>query len=175
MPIASPVVIRLCIFLLACVLCAGAAAQESFSSLEERMTAQEFRDAGLDKLTDEELATLNRWIRMRSLAEGEVPKGLAREAESTERRQDEDRRGMNDRDSDRDAPIEARIEGRFSGWTGNDRFELDNGMVWRQAEADQFAMPATENPQVTVSPGLFGAWYLSVEGYSRRVRVERVR
>lgn len=174
MPIASPIVIRLCIFLLACALCSGAAAQQSFSSLEERMTAKEFRDAGLDKLSEEELAALNRWIRMRSLAEGEVPEGLARQAESSERRQEgEDRRGFNE--SDRDAPIEARIEGRFSGWTGNTQFELDNGMVWRQAEADQFAMPATENPQVTVSPGMFGAWYLSVEGYSRRVRVERVR
>lgn len=173
MPIASPVVIRLSIFLLACLLCAGAAAQESFSSLEERMTAEEFREAGLDKLSEAELAALNRWIRMRSLAEGEVPDEYRQAGSGDGQRSGEDRRGF--QDSGRDAPIEARIQGSFSGWTGNTRFELDNGMVWRQAEAGQFAMPATENPQVTISPGMFGAWYLSVEGYSRRVRVERVR
>lgn len=172
MPIASPVVIRLSVFLLACALCAAAAAQQSFSSLEERMTAKEFQDAGLDKLSEEELAALNRWIRMRSLAEGEAV-DLARRAESSESNSGEDRRGFNE--SERKSPIETQIEGRFSGWTGNTRFELANGMVWRQAEAGQFAMPETENPQVTISPGLFGVWYLSVEGYSRRVRVERVR
>jgi hypothetical protein len=31
------------------------------------MTGQEFRETGLHKLTDEELAALNRWIRQRSL------------------------------------------------------------------------------------------------------------
>lgn len=175
MPVASSAVIRLSIFLLTCLLCAGAAAQGSFSTLEERMTAEEFRQAGLDKLSEEELAALNRWIRMRSLAEGEVPDEYRQAARPDDGRRDGDRRGFQDKDSGREAPIEARIEGRFSGWTGGTLFELDNGMVWRQAEAGQFAMPETENPQVTISPGLFGAWHLSVEGYSRRVRVERVR
>ena len=32
-----------------------------------------------------------------------------------------------------------------------------------------------DNPQVTVSPGVFGnIWYLQVEGYNRRAKVERI-
>ena len=41
---------------------AGSASAQEFSSLEERMSAKEFKEAGLDKLTPEELARLNAWL-----------------------------------------------------------------------------------------------------------------
>src|SRR5690625_5867296 len=48
-----------------------ATGQDSFSSLEERMTGKEFKQAGLHKLSEDELAALNAWIQARSLAEGD--------------------------------------------------------------------------------------------------------
>ena len=146
-------------------------AERPFSSLEERMTGQEFRETGLHKLTDEELAALNRWIRQRSLT--------LEDYERTERRDEAaadgattDRRGLEEGSR---TPIRSRIVGTFRGWDGETEFELQNGMVWRQAEHGTFAVGAMESPEVEIRPALMGSWQLSVEGYNRRVRVERIR
>jgi hypothetical protein len=152
-------------------------ASQPFSTLEERMTGQEFRETGLHKLSDEELAALNRWIRMRSLTLEEP-----QESDATERppataeaatETTGDQRGFEG--NVQRSPITSRIAGTFTGWRGNTEFELENGMVWRQAENDTFAVRAMENPEVTISPGFLGTWRLSVEGYGSSVRVERVR
>lgn len=162
---------RLSIALIALALCSAALAQETFSTLEERMTGKEFRETGLHKLTDEELAALNDWIRARSLTEQEV-------AELNERRAAGDVSAAGDRrgfdDGPDDTAIQSRIVGSFSGWTGDTVFELENGMVWEQVRAGTFGMPETENPSVTIRPGAFDAWYLSVEGYNREILVRRV-
>jgi len=149
-----------------------------FSSLEERMTGREFRDAGLHKLTDEELAALNRWIEMRSLAEGEVPTWatgagtVPTPGATVDGSSAGDLRGL---ERGERTEINSRIVGSFSGWSGNDVFELENGMVWEQAESGTFSVATIENPKVRIRPGLFGSWQLQVEGYNRRTRVERVR
>ncbi len=162
----------------AVALTASFAAANNFSTLEERMTGREFRDAGLHKLTDEELAFLNRWIQVRSLAEGEVPDWATGRPEA---RPDGpataaaapagDRRGFSDGER---SEINSRLRGSFSGWRGDGGFELENGMVWEQAEPGVFAIPTLENPEVRIRPGMFGAWHLQVAGYNTRVRVRRV-
>lgn len=156
-----------------------------FSSLEERMTGREFRDAGLHKLTEQELANLNRWIQLRSLAEGEVPDWAA--AAPTPARPDDapgdagDRARSPDEGDNRGLPggereeIRSRLVGSFGGWRGNDTFELENGMVWQQAEPGTFSVPEMDNPEVRIRPGLFGSWQLQVGEYNSRVRVRRVR
>lgn len=153
-------------------------AANNFSTLEERMTGREFRDAGLHKLSDEELAFLNRWIQLRSLAEGEVPdwagdRPAARAGDPPVAGAPAvgDRRGFSDGDR---TEINARLRGSFSGWRGGAVFELENGMVWEQAEPGVFAVPTMENPEVRIRPGMFGAWHLQVAGYNTRVRVRRV-
>ena len=51
---------RVALILLAAATCAGA--QTPSSTLEERMSQAEFRAAGLDKLSPQELAQLNSWL-----------------------------------------------------------------------------------------------------------------
>jgi len=172
MPIALPAIVRLSALSLAILVATIASAQESFSTLEERMTGQEFRESGLHKLTDEELAALNRWIRARSLTENEALDLAASEGRASD--PSADRRGLPQSDSPNE-PIRSRIVGPFSGWSGDTEFVLENGMVWRQIQSGRFAMRETEGAEVTISPGVLGSWYLSVDGYNRRVRVERVR
>ena len=154
--------------LLAALFTAPLAAQDelAFSSLEERMTAAEFRAAGLDKLSDQELAALNEWIRMRSLAEQEA---LAL-AEQQQRRS-----GPVPIEDMPEEPFEAYIVGPFDGWSGKTEFVLDNGMVWQQTGNDRYPMAPTDNPKVLIRPGLFGGWTLQVEGYNKRTNVERIR
>ena len=155
---------------------AFAQSNPSFSSLEEQMTQREFEASGLDKLSDEELGALNRWIRSRSLATLDQPRADGGHVSTG---------GQGGLPStpgqlppiDRMArePFETRIVGEFSGWTGNTVFELENGMVWRQAESDRRRFQPVQNPVVVIKPGLFGAWHLTVEGQKRKVRVERVK
>src|SRR5687768_13605210 len=66
--------------LIALALAAPVAAQD-FSSLEERMSDAEFRAAGLDRLSPEELANLNGWLRTRLGAETAAAVVAARDTE----------------------------------------------------------------------------------------------
>lgn len=69
--------------------------------------------------------------------------------------------------------IESRLIGEFTGWRGNTTFRLENGQVWRQAEAGRLVFRA-DAPRVTIRRGAFGTYRLSVEGVNRAVRVRRV-
>lgn len=153
--------------------CAFAQSEIPFSSLEERMTGREFTQTGLHKLSPEELAALNQWIRARSLATLEEPQQTAAGPR---------REGLPEAPSelppvDRMArePFQTRIDGTFSGWSGDTEFVLQNGMVWRQDESGRFRIQPVENPRVTIKPGFGGSWRLSVEGHNRTVRVERIK
>lgn len=157
----------------------GLAAQEAFSTLEERMTGKEFTETGLHKLSEQELAALNAWLRARSVATLENARApAATGAAAGAMASGADNRGFEQRESrdrDRDrTPIVSQIDGAFSGWDGNTTFRLKNGMVWRQAEGDTFHIREVQDPQVTIEPGAFGTWKLSVEGYGSNVKVKRV-
>jgi len=156
----------LTLFLLA--LSSQAVAQQAFSSLEEQMTGKEFTQSGLEKLSAEELAALNAWIRSRSLAT--VATGTPGTASPG------DERGFENQsieDMDR-STINSRLVGSFTGWDGQTTFKLENGMIWQQADKDKFFIKAVENPVVSIEPGMFKTWRLSVEGYDSECRVERI-
>jgi hypothetical protein len=51
----------------------SASGQQAFSSLEEQMTGAEFKATGLEKLSADELAALNNWVRGRSLVTLDAP------------------------------------------------------------------------------------------------------
>src|SRR5690625_4573692 len=171
-----------------------AAAQDSFSSLEERMTGKEIKQTGLHKLSEDELAARNAWIRVRSqalsaassslyawirvrsLAEGEVADTDREQAEAavdTDEADQADRRGLNE--SQNDEPIKSRLTGNFDGWSGKTRFELENGMVWQQSDSGSYSVSSRSRPEVTITPGILGSWYLQVDGMNRRVKVKRIK
>lgn len=152
-------------------------AQERFSTVEERMTGKEFTEAGLDKLSDEELAALNRWLRDHSVAT--LENAAAREVAGTAQTAatavpaGTDVRGFEGAATDKNT-IVSRLIGEFDGWDGETIFELENGMVWKQDETDRFFTRNMVNPEVTIKAGLFNSWRLSVEGYNKSVKVERI-
>ena len=148
-------------------------AAEGFSSLEEQMSGKEFAATGLARLTPEELEALNNWIRSHSVATLDQPKGgsytIAADAER-------DKRGFknkNDSETDR-SPITTRVEGSFTGWDGNTVFVLENGMIWEQADDETFSTREVQYPEITISPGMFGTWRLSVDGHYFQCRVKRI-
>jgi hypothetical protein len=137
-----------------------------FSSVEEQMTASEFKNAGLDKLSPEELAALNAWIKNRHPASGQVYD-----------RSVDDKVRVGFEDSSSREVITSNLIGEFAGWRGGTTFKLENGQVWEQAEAGELAgIKPMSNPKVTIRPALIGSsWKLQVEGYNSTVRVRRVK
>jgi len=126
------------------------------------MTASEFSAAGLDKLTTEELAALNTWLRER---------GASRPATGRTAPAD-DRTGF--RDGPDGSGVTSRIKGSFHGWSGSTRFVLENGQVWQQAESGSLRAAGEDSPLVRIEPAFMGSWRLQVEGYNQRVRVKRI-
>ena len=147
-------------------LVAAAAHAQSFSSLEERMTEDQFKAAGLDKLTPEELARLNAFIASESA-------GLA--AGTPAATPEADMRGF-PRSSGPKGEILSTIPGEFRGWTGKgQRFTLGNGQVWETTDSSSRLVVNLNNPEVTIEPGMLDSWYLRVNGYNTRIRVKRIK
>ncbi len=153
----------------------GAWAQSDFSSLEERMTGSEFREAGLDKLSEEELKNLNIWLRA-NLALPES--AAAADSDSLEERQrirsevEEEVRleqGLGKR-----GEIVTTIPGHFTGWTGKTVFELDNGQVWRQTSGGTYRV-SEDDPTVVIYPVSFGGWRMRLEDAGPSIGVTRIK
>jgi hypothetical protein len=125
-----------------------AAREEPPGSIQQMMTPEEFKAAGLNKLSAEELQKLDAWMQgYRQVAEqaGEK-KGTAR-AERTKM-----------------DLIVSRVDGQFNGLTGRTIIRLEDGTVWRQANGDDRYRPKnTDHPAAAVIHGVFG-YKMQVEG-----------
>ncbi|MBL8296883.1 MAG: hypothetical protein JNN30_00930 [Rhodanobacteraceae bacterium] len=144
--------------------CSAATAAE-FSTLEERMSGAEFTAAGLDRLSPEQLKSLNDWLRVHGLAPGApVATGGSRNG-VPEFYPDDDEREV----------VEAHIAGRFDGWLGKTTFKLDNGQVWQQAESGMRTDLGLNSPAVRIKPMLLGSWLMYVDGCGCSLRVRRVK
>ena len=144
---------------------AGSALAQSFSSVEERMTEAEFKAAGLDKLSPEELAALNAFIAAET---GKVASTLPAATPVA------DNRGFN-QPSGPDGAIYSSISGEFRGWSQGSRFTLDNGQVWQVADSTARLRVKMQDPKVIIEPGALGAWFMKVEGYNARAGVKRLK
>jgi hypothetical protein len=74
-----------------------------------------------------------------------------------------------------DAPdaVDSTIEGRFEGWGSKTRIKLANGQVWEVSDGSQGVLNLS-NPKVRVRRGVFGAFYMDIEGTNRSPKVRRV-
>lgn len=166
-------------------------AADAPKSLRDILTPEEFRRAGLQKLTEAELDFLNRILpaRMAALEPHSVhhhsagpaphpPTPIAKKAtepvvgeaafgrEARLQETVEKRRHIPDR-------IASRLMGAFRGWTGRTVFRLENGQVWQQTDGSRFSVNLM-NPTVVIRKGLFGVFYLNVKGYGSSAKVKRL-
>lgn len=79
----------------------------------------------------------------------------------------------NQRPKDELQEIVSRIDGTFDGWVPNQRIRLANGQVWQIADGSTSWFTAV-SPRVTIWRGLFGAFYMTVDGRNQSPRVQRV-
>ncbi|MBI5717391.1 MAG: hypothetical protein HZC37_06855 [Burkholderiales bacterium] len=68
--------------------------------------------------------------------------------------------------------IESSIEGEFDGWTAGARLRLANGQVWEIVDGST-ASYRLRDPKVRISRGLFGSFFMDIEGVAQSPRVRR--
>ena len=161
-------VIRLCLLVFLFCTCGLAAAQSQPQPIQEQMTAEEFKSAGLDKLSAEELRRLNAWLQGSRVREAKV---------AEEARRDEATRGQHllSLGSSEDA-FEANLVGAFNGFERGRRYTLDNGQVWQQVDDAKMYGVKLENPRVRLRPAVIGsAWWMQVDGRAVNAKVKRVK
>ncbi|MGH8106492.1 MAG: hypothetical protein ACREO1_09050 [Arenimonas sp.] len=151
-------------FVCAFSLIATTAIAKEFSSIEEQMSSREFKASGLEKLSPEELAALNAWIRTHQPTSGSV--AYDRHADDLKR--------IGFDDSDAREEITSNIIGVFKGFGSGTILRLENGQNWQVSDGELRGIKAMTNPKVTIRPGLIGGWRLQVEGYNAVAKVRRI-
>ncbi len=147
-------------------------------TLKDRMSAEDFAAAGLEKLSEAELAHLTRWLdglrQPPAAPAAPVPTPAAPEP----RLSAEERFGQEqikaEPEPDVPAQINARIKGEFRGWDGKTIFRLDNGQVWQQRVGGRYRGKKRVDPEVVIEKGRFG-YYLKLVDDGRSVGVRRLR
>ena len=127
----------------------SSAHEQAAKVLQDMMTAEEFKAAGLEKLSSEELKNLNAWLQgFREVAETKAAeKATAKAAKMAKLEQ-----------------TLSRVDGTFTGLTGRTIIKLQDGTVWKQANIDDhYRAQVTDHPAVFVSRGPFG-WKMRIEG-----------
>ena len=136
--------------------------------IEKLMTAEEFAATGLGKLSPQELAKLNAWLNRTLEVETRKAADAAKDEVKTENR------GFFNFGSEE--PIVAALSGEFRGFGRHRQYTLDNGQVWQQIDDAMLAGARKTNPAVRITPSLVGnAWYLAIEGYNTRAKVQRIK
>ncbi len=145
------------------------------ANVEQQMSADEFKAAGLQKLSAQELATLNNWLQRKVGQETAKAVEVATAVAKEEGRKEvtEKNRGFFDFGSSE--PIKSTLVGEFRGLANGRQYTLANGQVWEQIEAASLAGVRKTNPGVTIKPGLFNNWFLVVDGYNTAAKVRRVK
>lgn len=145
--------------------------------IEQQMSYEQFKAAGLDKLTPEQLASLNAWLdgKLQVETSKAAETATAAAAAGAAAKSDEDRRGLFAPRESRE-PISAKVQGDFTGFGKGRQFALDNGQVWKQVDDASISGANLASPAIKITPSVIGgAWYMSVDGYNTRAKVQRVK
>ena len=119
-------------------------------SLRDLMTPEQFKDAGLNKLSSEQLERLNRFLQ--GYREQTVQQVTQQVAKTTEERVNPPPK--RDRATAQNV-IEAKVQGHFAGLTGRTRIVLDNGSIWQQVDTAQKFAVNLESPDVVLVRTIF--------------------
>ena len=141
------------------------------ANVEQQMSAEQFKAAGLDKLSPQELAALNAWLQHKVTQET----AKVTEAAKEEGRKEvvEKNRGFFDFGSKE--AIESSIVGKFDGFAKGRQYTLENGQVWEQIEPATLDGVRKTNPKVKIKPGIMNNWFLRIEGYNTAAKVRRIK
>ncbi|VAW37415.1 hypothetical protein MNBD_GAMMA01-1014 [hydrothermal vent metagenome] len=132
------------------------ASENIFDKMDEKTAVS----TGINKLSKDEQNELLRWLESskKQTIKKEKIKNMGFRKEESEREE-----------------IHTSVVGEFNGWRGKNIFKLANGQIWKQIEKTTFYIPKRENPKITIKPKFMGSWMLYVDGFSRGVKVRRIK
>lgn len=184
-----------CLFLLgilsgvALPLRAAEPASTPYVDIERRLTPEQRHATGLDTLSPEQLALLNRLLRdaqgqaveqavqqatVDARAQGRAEAEIEAAAQRREAAAAEPARVASRFIGLDDGPIRAHLVGDLAGWQPGDLFTLDNGQQWKVLKGS-VRLPAPRHaPEVRLVPGVAGRWFLEVDEDLPKARVYRV-
>ena len=147
--------------------------------LQQQMTPAEFKAAGLEKLSAQELSTLNNWLQGKVAAVAadarEQVREQVREQAREEGRQEVIVKNRGFFDFGSKEPIKSTLQGEFSGFGKGRTYVLANGQEWEQVDAASLSGVRGESLAVTITPGVMGVWYLQVKNSNTRAKVRRTK
>ncbi len=132
-----------------------------FPGVQKAMPAEEFEQAGLNKLSPEERAKLDQFIRGYVAQSNEKAATVAVDQAVKQNKVNEPE------------VIQSNIVGLFSGYDGRSKFALANGQVWRQSQQVSRSYPRIDSPPVLITKGRWG-WRMYIAG-GGDIRVSRVK
>lgn len=151
--------------LLGALVAAAGPAFAQQAALQDRMSAAQFRAAGLDTLDAAQLAELARWFE-RELASDERLADARREGQQSAAPSPEPEA----------APVDSTIVGGFDGFAKGREYTLANGQVWKQLDTAQLPGVRLQDAPVQIRQSrMGGTWWLRVDNRNTRARVERIR
>ncbi|MGI8435863.1 MAG: hypothetical protein ACR2NX_03015 [Chthoniobacterales bacterium] len=127
------------------------------------MPEEQFERAGLNKLSPDERAQLDKFIRgyVASSAEKAATAAVDKAVKEKKVKVAEPE------------VIQSNIVGRFAGYDGRTRFPLANGQVWAQSQGESRHFPSAESPAVVLVRGTLG-WRMYIVG-GGDLRVVKIR
>lgn len=141
--------------------------------LQQQMSPAEFKAAGLDKLSAQELATLNRWLQGKVEAATTQAVAAVREEAREQGRQEVIVKNRGFFDFGSSEPITGVLQGEFRGFGKGRVYVLDNGQEWEQTDSTSVVGVRKQSPKVSIKPGVMGVWYMKVEGVNSQPKVRR--
>jgi hypothetical protein len=146
---------------------ASAIAQNAeFPGVQRAMSSEQFEAAGLNKLSAEERARLDEFIRGYAAATSEKAATAAIDQATKEGK------------VKRNEPeiIQSNLVGRFTGYTGRSTFTLEDGSVWKQSQQVSRNFPPVDSPPVIIVKGtaMLAGYRMYIAG-GGNIRVSRVK
>lgn len=135
------------------------AQESSFPGIEALMTPEEYEAAGMDTLSPEQRAALNRWLIRYTAEDSEVLRNTDEEVIQAVEEQE----------------ILSRVTGNFKGWSGETKFTLENGQVWQQRRRGNYRYVGESDPEVRITKNFMGFHRLEMVESGKSVQVKRLR
>ena len=135
-----------------------AADTESFPGVKNLMEEDEYKAAGLDKLTPQERDALNQWLIKYTAFEAPVIRRTNKEVKEVEKQFE----------------ITARIKQPFTGWSGKTLFHLDNGEIWQQRLSGRY-LYTKDDTTVLIDKNFMGFHVMTLTATGQSIGVKRVK
>ena len=146
-----------------------ASSEKPSRSVEETMRPEEFKAAGLDKLSEDELQHLDAWLqgyrqaREKKAAEQEKAKAQEEIQKAKKEATEEANRNSVSARTKLDSLV-SRVDGTIEGIKGNTVIRLEDGTVWKQANRDdRYRASVPDHPAAVVLHTTFG-YKMRIEG-----------